>query len=279
MKKILPIVIILIVLAFLPSIVSAAQNGKGTGVFSLDLVLFTLLPFIVIALLMHFLFKLPSEISPYPARASAVSMAASKEIPAQEARFEEISAVEPEIAVEPEVTCPECGGLVTLDIASCPHCGVKFEKEEGAGEVVEAEPAAELEPAVELPSEEIVMPTEEKEPEAMSLELPEEAPKEEEMGFGLKCPTCGGNVGIEEKFCPHCGADFEEKELAEKEPAAEKSEEELDKLFGIAPEETKQEVAPEKKPVTQGPDEIVISYDEPEEEPLPTKSKKGKKKK
>jgi len=35
----------------------------------------------------------------------------------------------------------------------------------------------------------------------------------------------------------------------------------LDKLFGIAPEETK----PEEKHVAQGPDEIVIPYDEPDE--------------
>jgi len=40
-----------------------------------------------------------------------------------------------------EVTCPVCGGLVNLEVPSCPHCGAEFE-EEGVEEVIEVEEEA-----------------------------------------------------------------------------------------------------------------------------------------
>lgn len=39
-----------------------------------------------------------------------------------------------------EVTCPVCGGLVDLEVPSCPHCGAEFE-DEGVEEVIEVEEA------------------------------------------------------------------------------------------------------------------------------------------
>lgn len=55
---------------------------------------------------------------------------------------------------EEDVTCPVCGGLVNLEVTSCPHCGAEFEEEE-VEEVIEVEekvvPAEEVEeePAAE----------------------------------------------------------------------------------------------------------------------------------
>lgn len=40
-----------------------------------------------------------------------------------------------------EVTCPVCGGLVNLEVSSCPHCGAEFE-EEGVEEIIEVEEKA-----------------------------------------------------------------------------------------------------------------------------------------
>jgi len=266
MKKSLPLVIILTVFVFVPAIVGAAQNGKGTGIFPLDLILFALVPVIIFALLLHFLFMVPKEITA-PAKVPFSAKATSKAVPeTNAAELEELATVEPVAAGEPEVTCPECGGVVTMFDINCPHCGVKFE----GGETATAE-AAEAEQPLEAPVETL-------EP----LEAPGEAikPSEQPEGpegtidFGLKCPTCGGSVGLDEKFCPHCGADFEKKaEGAE----GDKTEEELDKLFGIAPEEMKPESQPEEpKPASKPTEDITITYEEPEEE-LPVKNKKGKK--
>ena len=337
MKKKLLLIVILVVLALLPPLLGASLGSKGTGIFALDLILFVVLPIIILSLLLHFLFKLPSEIpatktampaatsskqdksakaakkekaaakaakaaekekaakaaakaakaaekekaaakaakaekaakAPKPAKASAI--APSNELPEDEVKLEDLSASEPAITGEPEVTCPECGGKVTMYDPTCPHCGVKFESDEGEELLKEEEPMEEPETEI-LPFEEPVM-------EALPLELPEE-PKTASINFGLKCPTCGGNVGLEEKFCPHCGADFEAK-TGEADTGTEKSEEELDAIFGIAPEETKPESEPEQTPATEDSKEITISYEEPEAE-IPvakSKSKKGKKKK
>ena len=337
MKKKLLLIVILVVLALLPPLLGASLGSKGTGIFALDLILFVVLPIIILSLLLHFLFKLPSEIpatktampaatsskqdtsakaakkekaaakaakaaekekaakaaakaakaaekekaaakaakaekaakAPKPSKASAI--APSNELPEDEVKLEDLSASEPAITGEPEVTCPECGGKVTMYDPTCPHCGVKFESDEGEELLKEEEPLDEPEAEI-LPFEEPAM-------EAPSLELPE-APKAAMIDFGLKCPTCGGNVGLEEKFCPHCGADFEAK-TGEADTGTEKSEEELDAIFGIAPEETKPESEPEQTPATEDSKEITISYEEPEAE-IPvakSKSKKGKKKK
>ena len=355
MKKKLLLVVVLIVLAFLPPLLGTSLGSTGTGIFPLDFMLFAVLPMIVIAFLLHFLFKLPSEMpttetvepavtsskeeetaeeekpakaekaaakaakaaekekaakaaakkarkekaakaaakaakaaekekaaakttkaekiekapkAPKPAKASAI--APSKELPEEEVKLEDLSASEPVITGEPEVTCPECGGKVTMYDPTCPHCGVKFESDDTEEIIKEEQP-------FEEPAADEVLPFEEPPTEAPPLEIPEE-PKAAMNAFGLKCPTCGGNIGLEEKFCPHCGADFEAKEL-EPDSSGEKSEEELDKLFGIAPEESKPEDEVENKPISKGSDEIVISYDEPEEKIIPVKSKKGKKKK
>jgi uncharacterized OB-fold protein len=266
MKKSLPLVIILTVFVFVPAIVGAAQNGKGTGIFP-----FALVPFIIFALLLHFLFKVPSEMVA-PARAPAYAKTSSKAIAKEKTvEPEELTTIEPAAAGEPEVTCPECGCVVTMFDISCPHCGVKFEGETATAETTqEGQPSEalveELEP-LEAPGEVITL-----------SERPEEV--RDVIGFGLKCPTCGGSVGIEEKFCPHCGSDFEKKEeekVVKEETGGDKTEEELDKLFGIAPEEPKPEPEPEQKPASQPSGDITISYEEPEEV-VPVK-KKGKKRK
>jgi len=261
MKKTIPLIIILTIIAFMPAVLGAVLGRNGTGVLPLDLVLFTILPFLVLSLLLHFLFKYPSEVSAAPVKAASYSGAHSMDAMQSETGYEALSTAEPEaeaateVAAEPEITCPECGGKVTMHDPACPHCGVKFEEEKGEEAVTEQPP--------------IEQPEAEPETEILPEAQPEEAKAAGE--FALKCPTCGGTVGLEEKFCPHCGADFEEKETG-----AAKSEAELDELFGIAPE-TKEAPKEEPKPEPQKSDEITLTYEEPEEEMPAAKNKKGKK--
>jgi uncharacterized membrane protein SirB2/RNA polymerase subunit RPABC4/transcription elongation factor Spt4 len=72
---------------------------------------------------------------------------------------------------EEEVTCPVCGGLVNLEVSSCPHCGAEFE-EEGVEEIIqvdeEAAPAVITEEAV---FEEIEVTAAEDEMEAEEVEV------------------------------------------------------------------------------------------------------------
>ncbi|HEX9908002.1 MAG TPA: zinc ribbon domain-containing protein [Thermoplasmata archaeon] len=90
----------------------------------------------------------------------------------------------PEIVKEPkdeEVSCPVCGKPVSLEVATCPHCGAEFE----AGEVEETS---------------------------------ESALAEDEMA---ECPVCGKMVSLSVSSCPICGAEFEEEEevVEERAPA------------------------------------------------------------
>lgn len=86
---------------------------------------------------------------------------------------------------EPEVTCPVCAGIVTLDDPFCPHCGAEFEEEE-VEEIVEDEvPTVEALPespeAEELPPEDVEeRPEVEALPEDFTLEAPtDELPSDE----------------------------------------------------------------------------------------------------
>jgi len=268
MKKLLPIIIVLLIVCLIPGFVGASESGNGTGIFALDLVIFVAVPFIVIVFLMLFLFKLPSEIYVSPARAKAPSRAAPKKetLAYEPAPFEEMK------PAEPEITCPECGGIVTMTDPACPHCGAKFE-EEGTVEEPEKVPAAGPTPEV-LAEPEPIDELELAEPEPIT-EISEPKERQDAKDFGLKCPTCGGNVGLEEKICPHCGADFEQK-ASVKDLEHAKSEEELDTMLGIAPEE-KPEGAPEQKPAQEKPSDITLSFEETVEE-APAPKKKGKRK-
>jgi uncharacterized OB-fold protein len=269
MKKLLPIIIVLLIVCLLPGFVGASESGNGTGIFALDLVIFVAVPFIVIVFLMLFLFKLPSEISAPSARAKAPARVAPKKetlaYEPDEISFEEMK------PAEPEITCPECGGIVTMTDPACPHCGAKFEDEATAEE---AEKVPAVEPTPEIPAEpEPIDELELVEPEPI-LDISEPKGREDAKDFGLKCPTCGGNIGLEEKVCPHCGANFEEKTSGKTD--IDTSEEELDALLGIAPEE-KAESVPEQKPAQEKPSDITISFEEAVEE-APAPKKKGKKK-
>lgn len=274
MKKTLPLIIILTIIAFLPGVIGALVH-TGTGIMPLDLIIFTLLPFIVIFFLMILLFKYPTEVAA-PVSVGKPSRAPSMESLQAEEAVGDVASVEPAVeaetevaeepaavAAEPSVTCPECGGAVTMNDPKCPHCGVKFEDEKGG--VVAEQPIAE-QPAAEP----------EYFPEETELTEPKPAEEKAPADFGLKCPTCGGSVGLDEKFCPHCGADFEEK--GDKDIEAGKSEEELDAMFGIAPEEKVEAKKEEPKPEPPKSDEITLSYEEPAEDIPAPKNKKGKKK-
>jgi RNA polymerase subunit RPABC4/transcription elongation factor Spt4 len=86
---------------------------------------------------------------------------------------------------DPEVTCPVCGGLVTLDDPFCPHCGAEFEEEE-VEDVIEEEVSTidRIPEAPDLedfePEEMVVEPEKEKSPLELAEELPE-APEEEAL--------------------------------------------------------------------------------------------------
>jgi hypothetical protein len=81
---------------------------------------------------------------------------------------------------EPEVTCPVCAGIVTLDDPFCPHCGAEFEEEEVEEIMDEEVPTVEVVPesadALELPPEDI---EETPEIEALPSDEPIEAPFDE----------------------------------------------------------------------------------------------------
>lgn len=81
---------------------------------------------------------------------------------------------------EPEVTCPVCAGIVTLDDPFCPHCGAEFEEEEVEeiidDEVPTIEAVKEPDDVLELVPEEV---EEIPEVEALPDDEPFEAPIDE----------------------------------------------------------------------------------------------------
>jgi uncharacterized OB-fold protein len=93
---------------------------------------------------------------------------------------------------EPEVTCPVCGNVVTLDDPFCPHCGAEFEEEE-VEEIIEVDEVVEAEEVPEAPEDEekaeAVEVEEEEEPvEAEAEETVVEEAEEEEAP---SCPAPG----------------------------------------------------------------------------------------
>lgn len=102
--------------------------------------------------------------------------------------------IEPE---EPDVTCPVCGNVVTLDDPFCPHCGAEFEEEE-IEEIVEVDEVVEVEDIPEAPEDEekaeAVEVEAEEEPveveaeETAEVEADEEA--EEEAEDEEEAPAC-----------------------------------------------------------------------------------------
>jgi hypothetical protein len=84
--------------------------------------------------------------------------------------------IEPE---EPDVTCPVCGNVVTLDDPFCPHCGAEFEEEE-VEEIVEVDEVVEVEEVPEAPVDEEAEAVEvEEEVEPVEAEAEEEVEEEE----------------------------------------------------------------------------------------------------
>ena len=99
---------------------------------------------------------------------------------------------------EPDVTCPVCGNVVTLDDPFCPHCGAEFEEEE-VEEIVEVDEVVEVEDIPEAPvDEEKAEVVEEEEPveaeaeEAVEVEADEDVEEEdEEEEEAPSCPAPG----------------------------------------------------------------------------------------
>jgi len=75
----------------------------------------------------------------------------------------------------------------------------------------EPEPEREEAPTSDAPEDE---PEEEpSEPEAeenAALEIEEEIEKETSEKIESLCPTCGATCPLEDTYCPHCGAEFED---------------------------------------------------------------------
>ena len=80
---------------------------------------------------------------------------------------------------EPEVTCPVCGNVVTLDDPFCPHCGAEFEEEE-VEEIAVEETIVEEVPAPEEEEVEVEVEEEAEEVEAEEVAEEEEVEVEEE---------------------------------------------------------------------------------------------------
>jgi len=96
--------------------------------------------------------------------------------------------IEPE---EPDVTCPVCGNVVTLDDPFCPHCGAEFEEEE-VEEIVEVDEVVEVEKIPEAPEDEAKAVEVEEEPvEAEAEETAEEEADEEAEEEAPACAAPG----------------------------------------------------------------------------------------
>jgi len=88
---------------------------------------------------------------------------------------------------EPDVTCPVCGNVVTLDDPFCPHCGAEFEEEE-VEEIVEVDEVVEVEEVPEAPEAEEKAEAAEAEEEEEPVEAEEEETVEEEVEE--EAPVC-----------------------------------------------------------------------------------------
>jgi len=96
--------------------------------------------------------------------------------------------IEPE---EPDVTCPVCGNVVTLDDPFCPHCGAEFEEEE-VEEIVEVDEVVEVEEVPEAPEDEEKAEAVEVEAEEEPVEAEAEETAEEEADEEVEeeAPAC-----------------------------------------------------------------------------------------
>jgi hypothetical protein len=121
--------------------------------------------------------------------------------------------------------CPSCGLRLPLEAKVCEFCGYDLEDDDWIAEIekLEKEIVAKGQQPEEALVEEIestiresdtgapkppAPPPPEPEIEPEPRELPEES-GEVEKGF-IKCTTCGGEVGLDKDYCPHCGADLSE---------------------------------------------------------------------
>lgn len=89
---------------------------------------------------------------------------------------------------EPEVTCPVCGNVVTLDDPFCPHCGAEFEEEE-VEEIVEVDEVVEIEDVPEAPKDEAEAVEVEEEEEPVEAEAEETAEEEVDKEVEEEAPA------------------------------------------------------------------------------------------
>jgi len=90
---------------------------------------------------------------------------------------------------EPEVTCPVCGNVVTLDDPFCPHCGAEFEEEE-VEEIIEVDEVVEVEEVPEAPEDEEKAEAVEVEEEPVEAEAEETAEEEVDKEVEEEAPAC-----------------------------------------------------------------------------------------
>jgi hypothetical protein len=145
-RRTMPLIGMLIVIALLPSIIGALLGSEGTGTFAIDFLLFgPIIPVIAVLAILLLPGKFPWE-DRLPAEETASPEPMPEERPAEEPsepETEESTAVETEEETEEETdketseeiksVCPTCGSAVTLEDEYCPHCGAEFEDEADTG--------------------------------------------------------------------------------------------------------------------------------------------------
>lgn len=94
-------------------------------------------------------------------------------------------------------------------------------------------------------------------PKAPKAPKGQKAPKEKEEAE-VTCPVCAGIVTLDDPFCPHCGAEFEEEEVEEV------IEEDIPTIEAVHP-------APEPEEIELEPESEVLDFDEPKPEIVKTK--------
>jgi len=144
MRKILPIIGILVIVAVIPSIIGALIGTKGTGTFAIDFLLFVpIIPVIALSIILWLLGEHPldfsrqaKETAPVEPELEEEPTEESTEPEAKEGTATEIEEdideeIEKETSETIESLCPTCGATCPLEDTYCPHCGAEFEDEVG----------------------------------------------------------------------------------------------------------------------------------------------------
>lgn len=109
------------------------------------------------------------------------------------------------------LACVSCGKTVSGDEDKCPRCGISFEDRKFECPFCSEHTTSANMRCESCGTEFEIFAEEVAETSTIELDSPSQSeppPKDDAPTF--ECPSCGKNVGEEDKKCPHCGAVFTE---------------------------------------------------------------------